>query len=101
MDKVTKEFTKIVRRRLKANLRKIILFGSRARGTHQAGSDYDILLLLGRRSKKAQNEVLNASVEMLDKYNALIGTILCDDREWEFKKRFPIGRNILDEGVEL
>ncbi|MCR4320754.1 MAG: nucleotidyltransferase domain-containing protein [Candidatus Brocadiaceae bacterium] len=100
-DKISVEFAERVRRRLKKHLKKIILFGSRARGDFYEGSDYDILIVLDKREKDFQEMVLDESVEIMNKYYALIGCIVCDEKEWERKKRFPIGLNILKEGVEL
>ncbi len=100
-DKVAAEFAKHVRQRLKHHLKRIILFGSRARGDFHEGSDYDFLLVVDKRKKAYDNILLNISVDFLNKYEVLIGDIICDESEWENKKRFPIGLNILKEGVEL
>ncbi len=95
------EFAEIIRQKLKNHLKKIILFGSYARGDFTEGSDYDILVIVDEREKDIQEIVLDASVEIMNKYYALIGYILCDEKEWEKKKQFPIGLNILKEGIEL
>ena len=100
-DKISIEFAGRVRSRLKSHLKKIILFGSRSRGNFYEGSDYDILIVLDKREKDFQEMVLDESVEIMNKYYALIGFIICDEKEWERKKQFPIGLNILKEGVEL
>ena len=101
VDKVSVEFAERTRSRLKNHLKKIILFGSRARGDFYEGSDYDFLIVLDEREKKFREIVLDESVEIMNKYYALIGFIICDEKEWERKKQFPIGLNILKEGVEL
>ncbi|HHT9125033.1 MAG TPA: nucleotidyltransferase domain-containing protein [Candidatus Brocadiia bacterium] len=100
-DKISAEFAEILRKRLKERLRKTILFGSHARGDFTEGSDYDFLVVVDKREKRIQEIVLDASVEILNKHYALIGCIVCDEEEWERKKRFPIGLNILKEGIEL
>lgn len=100
-DKISVEFAERVRNRLKNHLKKIILFGSHARGDFREGSDYDILIVVDKREKQFQEIVLDESVEIMNKYDALIGHIVCDEKEWEKKKKFPIGLNILDEGIEL
>jgi predicted nucleotidyltransferase len=99
--KVDREFVKIIKKKLKNRLKKIILFGSYARGDYTEGSDYDILVVVDKNEKFIRNAILDASVEIMDKYYELIGCIVCDEKEWELKKRFPIGLNILKEGVEL
>jgi len=95
------EFAEIIRQKLKNHLKKIILFGSYARGDFTEDSDYDILVIVDKRKIDIQEIVLDASVEIMNKYYALIGYILCDEKEWEKKKQFPIGLNILKEGIEL
>ncbi|MBI4378469.1 MAG: nucleotidyltransferase domain-containing protein, partial [Nitrospinae bacterium] len=58
-DKISVEFAGRVRSRLKNHLKKIILFGSRARGDSYEGSDYDILIVLDERKKVYENILLN------------------------------------------
>jgi uncharacterized protein len=101
MDNISEEFARIVRDKLKNHLNKIVLFGSRARGDYKEGADYDFLVIVDRREKKIQETVLDACVEIMNRYYALIGCIVCDNEEWENKKKFPIGLNILKEGIEL
>jgi len=90
-----------VRKKLGNHVKEIILFGSHARGDFTEGSDYDFLIVVDKRRKTDENILLDIGVEFLDKYEALIAEILCDEKEWEKKKRFPIGLNILKEGVWL
>jgi predicted nucleotidyltransferase len=100
-DKISVEFAERVRSRLKSHLKKIILFGSHARGDFYEGSDYDFLIVLDERKKIYENILLNIGVDFLNKYDILIGDIVYDEKEWESRKRFPIGLNILKEGIEL
>ncbi len=100
-DKVSQDFANNVRRKLGNHVKEIILFGSHARGDFTAGSDYDFLIVLDKRDKKFQEIVLDETSEIMDKYDALIGYIVCDENEWEKKKRFPVGLNILKEGIGL
>ena len=101
IDPVTKEFAAAVRQRLTSHVKKIILFGSRARGDYREGSDYDFLIVVDQRSKRRKNAVLDASVEIMNNHYALAAYILWDEDEWEYKKGFPIGLNILKEGIEV
>ncbi len=101
LDRVSSEFTGLLKRKLKGHLKKIILFGSHARVDFTEASDYDFLVIVAKKTKKIQEAVLDVCVEILNKYDALIGCIVCDGEEWEKKKRFPIGRNISEEGIEL
>ncbi len=99
--RIDKEFARKVRTKLKDHLKKVVLFGSRARGDYSNDSDYDILVIVDRNDRAVRDIILDACVEIMDTYFKLIGCIICDEKEWELKKRFPIGLNILKEGVEL
>ncbi len=99
--RMDKEFVKNISSRLNNRLKKSVLFGSRARGEHTEQSDYDILVVVDKQEKYIQDVVLDACVEVMDKYSESIGCIVCDEKEWELKKRFPIGLNILKEGIQL
>lgn len=90
-----------MRKKLGNQVKEIILFGSRARGDFTENSDYDILIVVDKREKQIQEMVLDETSEIMDKYDALIGYIVCDENEWEKKKKFPIGLNILKEGIEI
>ncbi|KKO19975.1 MAG: nucleotidyltransferase domain-containing protein [Candidatus Brocadia sp.] len=100
-DKIAREFANSVRKKLENHVKEIILFGSRARGDFTEGSDYDILIVVDKRDRQIQEIILDESAEIMDKYDALIGYIVCDEDEWEKKKKFPIGLNILKEGIEI
>ncbi len=101
VDKISREFANNVRKKLGNRVKEIILFGSRARGDFTEGSDYDILIVVDKRERQILEMVLDESAEIMDKYEALIGYIVCDEDEWEKKKKFPIGLNILKEGIEI
>ena len=88
VDRISQEFANNVRKKLRNHVKEIILFGSRARGDFYEGSDYDILIVLDKREKDFQEMVLDESVEIMNKYYALIGCIVCDEKEWERKKDF-------------
>ena len=41
------------------------------------------------------------SGELFYESDRLIGSIVWDEKEWEFKKKFPLGINIMKDGKEL
>lgn len=100
-DRISQEFASCVKKKLRNHVKEIILFGSHARGNFSEGSDYDFLIVVDKKRKADEHILLDIGVEFLDKHEALIAEILCDEKEWENKKRFPIGLNILKEGIRL
>lgn len=101
VDKLSQEFANSVRKKLGKHVKEIILFGSRARGDFTEGSDYDFLIVLDQRRKAYEKILLEIGVDFLNKYNILIGDIIYDEKEWELRKKFPLGLNIMKEGIEL
>ncbi|NPV00664.1 MAG: nucleotidyltransferase domain-containing protein [Brevinematales bacterium] len=61
MDKILKDISKVIHNILTANkvsLNKIILFGSRAKGTNFNNSDFDLLLISDTKLNRAQKAIL-------------------------------------------
>ena len=99
VDKISQDFADNVRRELGDHVKEIILFGSHARGDFTEGSDYDFLIVLDERKKTYEKVLLEIGVDFLNKYNILIGDIIYDEKEWELRKRFPLGLNVIKEGI--
>lgn len=101
IDPIAQEFANKVRRELGDHVKKIILFGSRARGDFQEGSDYDFLVILDEKTKKRKKSVLQVSTDIMNNYFEMAGYIVWDENEWEVKKHSPLGLNVQKEGVEF
>ena len=101
MDQIIEKYPKIIREKLKAHIKKIILFGSRARGDFDHQSDYDFALIVDERSHAIKDMIMEINGAMLDEYDLPIGSLIWDEADWEFHKRFPIGINIIKDGIEL
>lgn len=101
MDAVLEVFKYQVEKSLRNNLIKIILFGSRARGDFQEWSDYDFAIIVDNKDTETENKIDNISCNLFYKYNKLIGSIVWDKKEWEIKQKYPIGINIVKDGITL
>ncbi len=102
MDVIIESFPKMIREKLKEHIKKIILFGSRARGDFNPDkSDYDFAVIVDKRTYELEDKIDDISGQLLYEYSELIGPIIWDESEWEENKKFPIGINILKEGKEL
>jgi len=100
-DPVIREFAQAVRNKLGTHVRNIILFGSRARGLAWEGADYDIAVVVEQRDHEADEYVLDAAVEMLDRYDALVSAHVFSTAEWEMEQLAPLGLNIGKEGLAV
>jgi uncharacterized protein len=100
-DPVALEFARRVRARLGSRLRQLVLFGSRARGDAHANSDYDVVVVVDRRSPEVREALLEIEVDLLDRHGSLVASLLRDEREWAASQRLPLGLNVAREGVPL
>ena len=101
MDIIIELFPKLLREKLKDHVKKIILFGSKARGDCSNKSDYDFVVIVDKRTYEIEDIVDDISGQLLYEYSELIGPIIWDEKEWEDRQLYPIGLNIIREGVEL
>jgi predicted nucleotidyltransferase len=90
-----------LKQRLGAHLRGLWLFGSRARGDARLNSDYDLLILVDESSAELRDRILDLQVEMLDRHDALVATLLRTEDEWQRSQTYPLARNIAREAVRL
>ena len=100
-DPVVREFAASVRAKIGPCIQRIILFGSRARGTAWEGSDYDLALMVTHRDRDIEERVLDAVVEVLDRYDALVCAHIFTPEEWKLERLCPLGLNIGNEGVTV
>jgi predicted nucleotidyltransferase len=97
-DAVALEFARQVRERLGPRARKIILFGSRARGDARSASDCDVVVVVDRRSPDLREALLEIEVDLMDRYGSLVACLLRDEGEWAASQGLPIGLNVAREG---
>ena len=100
-DPVAQEFSATLRQRLGSHLRQILLFGSRARGDAQDGSDYDMLVVVDHCTPELRAVILEVESQLMERYGALVATVLQSETEWQQLRGFPLARNITREGVPL
>jgi len=87
--------------RLGTHLRGLWLYGSRARGDARATSDYDVLIIVDEKTPAMRERILDLQVEILDRYEALVATLLRTETEWHGSQGSPLARNIAREAVRL
>jgi len=95
------QFKDILQQTLGDRLVELRLFGSHARGDADEGSDFDILIIVNRRTDDIREMVLDADVEMMNRYEKLFAALIYDESEWQKARSFPHAWNIEREGVVL
>ncbi|MGB5736556.1 MAG: nucleotidyltransferase domain-containing protein [Thiohalocapsa sp.] len=94
---LTQQLTEI----LGPHLRGLWLFGSRARGDARETSDYDVLILVDEKTSDVRERILDVQVDILNKHDALVATILRTENEWHASQGYPLAQNIAREAVRL
>lgn len=94
-------FADKLRKRIGKHIIKIYLFGSRARGDHKEYSDYDFFVVTDEDNSYVKEIILEIEVEFLNTFDRLAGTIIYNIKDWEKIKKYPLGYNVMKEGVEL
>lgn len=98
---LTHHYASLVRKALGINLKKVVLFGSRARNEGTDESDFDIALVVNQRNPNVREKIIDAEIEMLNRYDVLFASLVYETHEWEREKDFPLGWNILKDGIEI
>ncbi len=100
-DQIVIRFVDELKRTIPADLRNIILYGSRARGDFKEFSDYDFLVILSQKNYELNETIYDAGYLILDSYEKLASCIIWDEKEFNRKKDFSLGKNILREGISV
>ena len=101
VDPVPATFAREVRKHLQAHLKEIRLFGSRARGDARKDSDYDMLVIVDTRSPEIRDTILDIEAGLLERYDALVASILRTEDEWQQRQGRPLARAIERESQLL
>ena len=100
-DRILNEFIDTVNRRLGTRLKKIILFGSRARGDESVDSDYDCLLVLDSVSGDIIDKVDDITGDFLFQYNVIFSAFPVAEEHYKKRKYNPLYMNIRRDGITL
>lgn len=82
---------------------RVVLFGSKARGDHHAGSDLDVLLVADTDDWRFKHAVSTIAADIGLEYDVLIDARVIGHERWERMKQegFSLYENISREGVPL
>ena len=81
----------------------VMLFGSRARGDAKKDSDWDILIVLPKKSleQKDYDDISYPFVELGWKLNEQINPIMYTQDEWRANSITPFYDNVIRDGIRL
>lgn len=72
---LAEEYAAIVRSKIGPHVKRIVLFGSQARGDASEKSDYDLVVILDRKTSAFREAVLDAGTEMLNRHDRLFAAL--------------------------
>ena len=93
--------TKRLRDRLGESLRKVVLFGSRARGDARADSDWDVLVLLDEVSPARRRLVEDTTFDVSMQTEAIFAVAIAAHAQFEADRYEPLFVNVRREGIEM
>jgi predicted nucleotidyltransferase len=100
-DDILNYFVKEIRERLGGRLKRVVLFGSRARGDETAESDYDCLVVVDEASNELKDIIDEVAGDTLYRYGAIFSAFPVSEGKLELQKYNPFIINIGREGVVL
>ncbi|HCT92563.1 MAG TPA: DNA polymerase subunit beta [Lachnospiraceae bacterium] len=86
-----------------SSIKKIILYGSYARGDFNKNSDIDIMILVDQKNfKKCEDQIFDLTYDFNQEHNTDIMPIVQNIGHFNYwKKAYMFYRNITQEGVEI
>ena len=82
----------------------VLLFGSRARGSHRPDSDWDLLVLLDRDGRSTWEDYDNVGYPLNMLFWNLgqdVNTIIQTKEEWSQKHFTPFYKNVMEDAILL
>lgn len=99
------EFTNRIRLLMGNSIRKIIVYGSYARGDYNSDSDVDIMVLTSlsdNEIKSIENEAYDIAFDFLMDYGINISVMIKNETEFNYwLGALPFYNNVRDEGVVI
>ncbi len=85
------------------NLVSVYAFGSRVRGDHASGSDFDVLVIVKNRSTEVEDAIVDVFVKEEMKSGLSFDPVIKSLSSFELEKRHhtPFFENIEQEGIPL
>jgi len=98
-EKIILEFTKEIRKKLNKRIKKIVLFGSRARNDHREDSDYDFLIVVDRKNTELREDISKIAADIGEKYTILIAPVIRSEDIYTKSQNSPFQLIVKEEGI--
>jgi predicted nucleotidyltransferase len=100
-DRLLDIFVKQLKKGLGDNLKKIILFGSRARKNDSPESDYDCMAVVKKLSPKLNDMIDEIAAEFLYEHHAVFSVFPVSESRYDREIYNPFFMNVKKEGITL
>lgn len=101
--RAVREFCRLVREKLGPDVKEVLLFGSKARGTSGPDSDIDVLLVTAGDDLSLEEKVIDVTVEVNLKYDVFIAPLLVPERRYHSRpyRDTLLFKTTQEEGIRL
>ena len=100
-DPVILAFKKRLLERFSIDIRKVLLYGSRARGDFEQESDYDVIVLVDKADKTLEEQICNTAWDFGFERHVSISVLVFEQTQLETDLYEPLFINVRREGVAL
>ena len=100
-DPIVREVAERLRERFGPHIRRSILFGSRARGDHEGGADYDVLVLVDKKTRDLEAGLFDLECEISSSRDVCVSVLVEEEAAFDRRRYEPLFMNVRREGVPL
>ena len=98
---IISEFTDEIKRRCCERIKKIILFGSRARKDYREDSDFDFFIVVDKKDASIREEISRIAADLGEKHSVLITPLIRSEEIYIKSINSPLQSLIQEEGILL
>jgi len=95
------EFVAYLQRSMPDKVEFLALFGSKARGDSQQGSDIDVLVILVEEDRELRRKILKRAARFSLAYDVLLSPRVIGAERWEKMRGFSLYQNVQQEAAGL
>ncbi|MBC8503475.1 MAG: nucleotidyltransferase domain-containing protein [Chloroflexi bacterium] len=95
------EFVAYLQRSMPDKVEFLALFGSKARGDSQQGSDIDVLVILAEEDRELRRKILKRAARFSLAYDVLLSPRVIGAERWEKMRGFSLYQNVQQEAAGL
>ena len=102
-EQVVQTFATRVRERFTEQVRDVRLFGSKARGDHDAESDIDVLVIVGSDDWRLHDEIRQIGYELDEQIDYRMSIQVISEARFERarEQHFQFATSVLEEGIRV